>query len=198
MQQHEWEKVKEVFTAALEQPVAMRAQFLAETCGDDEALRGEVESLLAAQEEPKNLLEQHAIDLASQLQTDGDKYHGKRFGAYRILREIGRGGMGSVFLAERADGAFQQQVALKIIRRSFADRELEKHFRRERQILASLNHPNIAKLIDGGVSDTGELFLAMEFVAGEPLVEFAENNQWTIDDRLQLFLKICRAVSFAH
>jgi len=198
MQERQWQQIKEIFTAALEQPVAMRAQFLAETCGDDEALRGEVDSLLAAQEEPKNLLEQHAIDLASQLQTDGDKYHGKRFGAYRILREIGRGGMGSVFLAERADGAFQQQVALKIIRRSFADRELEKHFRRERQILASLNHPNIAKLIDGGVSDTGELFLAMEFVAGEPLVEFAENNQLAIDDRLRLFLKICHAVSFAH
>src|SRR5229473_1258261 len=79
MQQQEWQKIKEVFTAALEQPVAMRAQFLTETCGDDEALRGEVESLLAAQEEPKNLLEQHAIDLASQLQTDGDKYRGKLF-----------------------------------------------------------------------------------------------------------------------
>src|SRR5713226_6836381 len=108
MQQHEWEKVKEVLTVALEQPVAMRAQFLAESCGDDEALRSEVESLLAAHEEPKNLLEQHTIDLAAQLQTDGHKYLGKRFGSYRILREIGRGGMGAVFLAERADGEFQQ------------------------------------------------------------------------------------------
>src|SRR5260370_3436088 len=121
--------------------------------------------MVGGQEEAKNVLEEHAIDLASQLQTDGDKYHGKRFGAYRILREIGRGGMGSVFLAERADGAFQQQVALKLIRRSFADRELEKHFRRERQILASLNHPTIAKLIYVGVAATGELFLAMEFVS---------------------------------
>ncbi|HEX9545630.1 MAG TPA: protein kinase [Pyrinomonadaceae bacterium] len=198
MQQHEWEKVKEVFTVALEQPVAMRAQFLAELCGGDEALRGEVESLLAAHEEPKNLLDQHTIDLAAQLQQDGQKYLGKRFGPYSILREIGRGGMGAVFLAERADGEFQQQVALKIIRQSFADGELEKHFRRERQILASLNHPNIAKLLDGGVSDSGELFLAMEFIAGEPLIGFAENHQLTIEERLQLFLKVCRAVSFAH
>jgi serine/threonine protein kinase/Tfp pilus assembly protein PilF len=197
MQQQEWEKVKEVFTAALEQPVAVRAQFLTESCGDDEALRGEVESLLAAHEEPKNLLEKHSIDLAAQLQTDGHQYVGKRFGAYRILREIGRGGMGAVFLAERADGEFQQQVALKIIRHSF-DREIEKHFRRERQILASLNHPNIAKLIDGGVSETGELFLVMEFIEGEPLVEFAEKQQLTIAERLQLFLDICHAVSFAH
>jgi serine/threonine protein kinase len=168
MQQREWERVKEVFTAALEQPVALRAHFLAESCGDDEALRGEVESLLAAHEEPKNLLEKHTIQLAAQLQADQHKYDGKRFGAYRILHEIGRGGMGTVFLAERADGEFQQQVALKIIRQGLVDGELEKHFRRERQILASLSHPNIARLIDGGVSDTGELFLAMEFVAGEP------------------------------
>ena len=194
----EWEKVKEIFSAALEQPAAARAQFLAESCGTDDALRSEVESLLAAHEEPQNLLEQHTIDLATQLQTDGQNYLGKRFGPYRILREIGRGGMGAVFLAERADGEFQQQVALKIIRQSFVDGELERHFRRERQILASLNHPNIAKLIDGGVSETGELFLAMEFIEGEPLVAFAEQSHLTIEERLQLFLKICRAVSFAH
>ena len=186
MQQHEWEKIKEVFTAAVELPPAQRA-FLAEACGPDEALRAEVESLLAAHEEPKNLLEKHTIDLAAQLQTDGNKYLGKRFGPYRILREIGRGGMGAVFLAERADGEFQQQVALKIIRQSFADARLEKHFRRERQILASLNHPNIAKLIDGGVSETGELFLAMEFIEGEPLVAFAEHHHLTIEERLRLF-----------
>jgi len=198
MQQHEWEKVKEVFTSVLELPVAERAAFITESCGVDDAIRSEVESLLAAHEEPENVLEENTYDLAGQLQTDGNKYLDRRFGPYRVLREIGRGGMGSVFLAARADGEFEQQVALKIIRQSFADRELERHFRRERQILASLNHPNIAKLIDGGVSDTGELFLAMEFIAGEPLVAFAEHHQLTIEDRLRLFLKICRAVSFAH
>lgn len=198
MKQQEWEKVKEIFTAALEKPVADRAQFLSDACGDDQMLLGEVESLLEAHEEPKHLLEQHAFDLAAQLQTDGHNYEGKRFGVYRILREIGRGGMGAVFLAERADGEFQQQVALKIIRQSIADAELEKHFRRERQILASLNHPNIAKLIDGGVSDTGELFLAMEFIEGESLLVFAESHRLSLDERLQIFLKICRAVSFAH
>ena len=115
------------------------------------------------------------------------------------LREIGRGGMGAVFLAERADGGFQQQVALKVIRQSFADDgELEKHFRRERQILASLNHPNIAMLLDGGVSETGELFLAMEFIEGESLINYAERHRLTVEARLRLFLTICRAVSFAH
>ena len=198
MQTEEWEKVKDVFTAVVELPVAERLTFLAESCGDDHALRSEVESLLAAHEEPQNLLEQHTIDIATRMQTDDHNYFGRRFGSYSILREIGRGGMGAVFLAERADGEFQQQVALKIIRPNFADGELEKHFRRERQILASLNHPNIAKLIDGGVSETGELFLAMEFIEGEPLVDFAKNHQLTIEERLQLFLKVCRAVSFAH
>jgi serine/threonine protein kinase len=106
--------------------------------------------------------------------------------------------MGSVFLAERVDGDFQQQVALKIIRQGFVDWELERHFRRERQILASLNHPNIAKLIDGGVSESGELFLAMEFVDGDPLISFAEQHHLPIEERLQLFLRICRTVSFAH
>src|SRR4249919_2640994 len=158
MQPPEWEKVKEVFTAALELPSGERTAFLEQSCGADEALREEVDSLLAAHEEPENVLEQHTYDLAGQLQTDSNKYLGKRFGSYSILRELGRGGMGSVFLAARADGEFEQQVALKIIRQSFADRELERYFRRERQILASLNHPNIAKLIDGGVSEAGELF----------------------------------------
>jgi len=198
MQTEEWEKVKDVFTAALELPIARRATFLTESCGDDQSLRSEVESLLAAHEEPQNLLEQHAVDLATRLQKAGNNYHGKLFGPYRILHEIGRGGMGAVFLAARADGDFEQQVALKIIRQSYADRELERHFRRERQILASLNHPNIAKLIDGGVSESGELFLAMEFIEGEPLVVFAEHHHLTIEERLRVFLEICRAVSFAH
>jgi serine/threonine-protein kinase len=198
MQPEQWEKVKDVFTAALELPIDGRATFLAESCGADQALRHEVESLLAAHEEPQNLLEQHTVDLATRLQKEADNYHGKLFGPYRILHEIGRGGMGAVFLAARADGDFEQQVALKIIRQSYGDRELERHFRRERQILASLNHPNIAKLIDGGVSETGELFLAMEFIEGEPLVAFAEHHHLTIDERLRVFLEICRAVAFAH
>ncbi|HBB87435.1 MAG TPA: hypothetical protein DC047_07450 [Blastocatellia bacterium] len=197
MQPQQWEAIKEVFSAALDQPLADRSQFVAVACGADETLRREVESLLAAHEEPQNLLEKNTLDLATQLQP-ASNLDGRRFGAYQILREIGRGGMGAVFLAERADGEFQQQVALKIIRQSLADKDLERHFRRERQILASLSHPNIARLIDGGVSDAGELFLAMEFIDGEPLISFVNKHQLAIDERLRLFVKICRAVSFAH
>ena len=117
---------------------------------------------------------------------------------YKIIREIGHGGMGAVFLAERDDGEFDQQVALKIVRQTIVDpAKLERHFRRERQILASLNHPNIAKLLDGGVSEIGEPFLAMEYVEGETLLEFAD-SELPIEEKLKLFLKICNAVVFAH
>jgi serine/threonine protein kinase/Tfp pilus assembly protein PilF len=198
MQPQEWQRIKDVLSAALDRPAAERGRFLAEACDGDDNLRREVDSLLAAHEEPENLLEQHSLDLHARLNAAGATYVGRRFGPWRVIREIGRGGMGAVFLAERDDGAFQQQVALKIIRHGVAGGELERHFRRERQILASLNHPHIAKLIDGGVSDAGELFLAMEFIAGEPLVEHVEHRGLAVEERLRLFVKICRAVSFAH
>ena len=196
MKPEEWEKVKDIFAVAIEQPAALRSKFLQDACGQDQFLRSEVESLLAASDEPEQIIEQNAFDLAAHIQTDS--FVGKQFGNYKIIREIGRGGMGAVFLAERSDGEFEQKVALKIIRQSFSSAEMEKHFRRERQILASLNHPNIAKLLDGGVSVTGELFLAMEFIEGELLLDYVENRNLEINERLNLFLKICRAVSYAH
>ncbi|MFN2502012.1 MAG: tetratricopeptide repeat protein, partial [Pyrinomonadaceae bacterium] len=155
-------------------------------------------SLLAAYDEPENLIEKNSFDLAANIASNGRSVAGKQFGNYKIIREIGRGGMGAVFLAERTDGEFEQQVALKIVRQTFADTELVKRFRRERQILANLNHPHIAKLLDGGVSEMGEPFLAMEYVEGEPLLEFAEKENLKIEDRLNLFLKICSAVAYAH
>lgn len=194
----DWQRVKDTFALALKQPRERRPDFLSAACADDPALRAEVESLLEAHDEPESLLENGNFSVASLFEADGRGYAGKEFGRYQIIHEIGRGGMGAVFLAERADGEFQQKVALKIIRQSFADQELERRFRRERQILASLNHPNIARLLDGGVGKQGEPFLAMEYVEGEPLLDFAENGRLDIEERLQLFLKICDAVSFAH
>ena len=98
-------------------------------------------------------------------------------GPFRILRELGRGGMGTVFLARRADGQYRHDVALKMIRRTVSAPDLESHFRRERQILASLAHTNIARLLDGGVTTEGEPFLVMEYVAGEPLVAYAARRR---------------------
>ncbi|MDQ3133150.1 MAG: serine/threonine protein kinase [Acidobacteriota bacterium] len=192
-----FQKIKEVFAEALEKSAKEREDFLREKCADDAELLAEVKSLLDANDKTEKFIEQNALDIQSEF-VAGKHYDGTQFGNYKIIGEIGRGGMGAVFLAERSDGEFEQKVALKIIRQSFAGGDLEKHFRRERQILASLNHPNIAKLLDGGVSASGELFLAMEYIEGELLLSYAEHHNLEIKERLNLFLKICCAVSFAH
>ena len=194
----EWRKIKEVFALAVEQPKELRGDFLRDACGGDAALREEVESLLATADEPEVFIERSEYGIAALLKSDSPNYAGRKFGHYKIISEIGRGGMGAVFLAERSDGAFEQKVALKIIRRSFPDAALEQRFVRERRILASLNHPHIAKLLDGGVSETGELFLAMEYIAGETLTDFVGSHELSIEARLILFLKICLAVSYSH
>ncbi|MEO6393515.1 MAG: protein kinase [Pyrinomonadaceae bacterium] len=191
-----WGKIKQTFELALAQPEQNRIEFLRATCQGDNELFEEVISLLNAHDKTEHLIEKHCFDIAGNILPSSHRYEGRQFGHYKIIREIGRGGMGAVFLAERSDGEFQQKVALKIIRQGFTNGELEKYFRRERQILASLNHPNIAKLLDGGVSETGELFLAMEFIEGETLLAFAESL--SLGEKLGLFLKICGAVAYAH
>ncbi len=198
MQPERWQKVKETLLLVLEKPENERARLLAEIGGDDEELRKQVEELLAVETESEDFIEKPVASLSEVFPEDGAAGAEKKFGNYRIVREIGRGGMGAVFLAERIDGAFEQQVALKIVRQTLADAELERRFKQERQILASLNHPNIARLLDGGVSQTGEPFLAMEHIEGKPLLEFADERNLNLEERLRLFLKICRPVAFAH
>jgi len=193
-----WQKAKEIFAEALDEPTGNRLKFLRLRCHGDDTLFEEVKSLIEAAAETEPLIEVNAFNLAAKFEANGKNYDLTKFGRYTVLREIGRGGMGAVFLAERNDGEFEQKAALKIIRQSYINPEIERHFRRERQILASLNHPNIAKLLDGGVAETGELFLVMEYIEGQPLIEFAEEYQLNIEERLRLFLKICRAVAFAH
>ena len=193
MNEQNWQNVKEIFLAALEKQGGEREDFLSKI-GDD-GVRAEVESLLTSHEDIEDFIETPAFEIGEIFSLDQSEKH---FGNYKIIREIGAGGMGAVFLAERDDGEFSQQVAIKIIRQSLADRELINRFRRERQILANLNHPNIAKLLDGGVSALGEPFLAMEYVEGEAITKFAERENLNLEARLKLFLKVCAAVSFAH
>ncbi len=194
-----WEKIKSVFAEILEEPKERRGKFLSKICGDDAELRKEIESLLAAHDQTqRHLIGKKEFGINSILQASDAHYEGKQFGHYKIIREIGRGGMGAVFLAGRSDGEFKQRVALKIVRRSFADAELERRFRRERQILASLNHPNIARLLDGGVSEDGEPFLAMEYVEGLRIDDYCANKNLSINERLRLFISVCQAVNFAH
>ncbi|HEX8266978.1 MAG TPA: protein kinase [Pyrinomonadaceae bacterium] len=196
MSESNWNKKKEIFIAVLDVPETRRADFLDENCGNNTELRKEVEKLLDAHSTNESFIEKPAFQIAPAVADE--RLSGKQFGHYKIIREIGRGGMGAVFLAERSDGAFKQQVALKIVRQTILDSETEKRFLRERQILASLNHPNIARLLDGGVSESGEPFLAMEYVEGKRIDEFCEEKTLSTNERLKLFLAVCSAVSFAH
>jgi non-specific serine/threonine protein kinase/serine/threonine-protein kinase len=198
MDEPSWQDVKDLFAEATEQPVETRLQFLKERCKGCAKLFDEVNSLLAAADEGDNLIESNAIDLSSKLNEIDDDLTERKFGNYRIIREIGAGGMGTVFLASRDDGEFSMRVALKVVRRSVADREVMARFKRERQILADLNHPHIAVLHDGGVSERSEPFLAMEFVDGDTLIDHANKKNLSIRERLTIFLKVCSAVSYAH
>jgi non-specific serine/threonine protein kinase/serine/threonine-protein kinase len=201
MRNDEWLKVEELLNTALELEPGERRKFLDEAATDAPELRREVESLLACEEGADGFLGAPALALSADFFDDGEGDEGRagqQVGHYRIVREIGRGGMGAVYLAERADGEFRQRVALKVVRRSFADSELARRFRRERQILASLNHPNIARLLDGGVSADGEPFIAMEYVEGARVDDYCAAESLSTDARLRLFLAVCQGVSYAH
>lgn len=193
----EWQQIKEIFSSALDLEPQNRSQFVLEACSGNDRLRKEVESWLASYAESADFIETPAFEVG-RIFTGGVGNGNKRFGHYKIIQEIGYGGMGAVFLAERDDGEFSQRVAIKIIRQSIAESELINRFKRERQILATLNHPNIAKLLDGGVSDDGLPFLAMEFVDGVTITEFSDTQNLNLEGRLMLFLKVCTAVAYAH
>lgn len=189
-------KIRTIFDAALDQPTDRRDDFVRAECAGDAELEREVLTLLAAHDADEHLIETNALQRVASVKKETADYAGREFGNYKILREIGRGGMGAVFLAERSDGEFDQQVALKIVRETFFSDDLERHFRRERQILASLSHPNIARLLDGGVSENGEPFIAMEYVEGTNVLDFAQDLP--LEDKLRLFIKLCGAVEYLH
>ncbi len=192
-----WESVKEIFSSALGVDPDQRNTHLDNMCAGDDALRAEVESWLASYAESDDFIDTPLLS-ADKLFSNGTPAAGRRFGNYTIIREIGHGGMGAVFLAERNDGQFEQRVALKIIRQSISESQMVERFRRERQILASLNHRNIAKLLDGGVSEVGEPFIAMEYVEGSPITDYVRRAKISLKETLRLFLKVCSAVSYAH
>ncbi len=197
MDARNWQRLKAIFTRVVEAPADDREALIASLCDGDDGLRAEVESLLAAHDDTKGpLADNGAEGMAAWFA--GPSVAGRRFGPYRIVREIGRGGMGAVFLAERADGEFERQVALKIVGRSWAWSDLARRFRRERQILASLNHPNIAHLLDGGVSDEGEPYFVMEYVEGLRIDAWCQARELAPGDRLRLFVDVCRGVAHAH
>ncbi|HEX7770696.1 MAG TPA: protein kinase, partial [Dokdonella sp.] len=180
-----------------------RAACLDTLCGDDAALRAEVEALLASDAEAASgavrLMENPTLarEAWQDLVTPASAI-GTLIGPWRVLREIGRGGMGVVYLAERADGQYEQRAALKLMRASGDPAALRRRFLRERQILAKLEHPNVTRLLDGGITPAGEPYFALEYVDGEPLLGHLASRQAGLEERLRLFLDICAAVQFAH
>ncbi len=202
-----WQEIKTLLAAALERPVGERAKFLDGACNSNASLRDEVQSLLAHEQcddefesdalsrelRRENLLSSESTDLLRPLlQADG------RIGPYRIVREIARGGMGAVYLAERADDQYRRQVAIKLIRGDMDSEFVLRRFRNERQILAALDHPNIARLFDGGTTSDGRPYLVMEHVEGLPINTYCDQHELNVKERLELFQQACAAIHYAH
>ncbi|HEU5209654.1 MAG TPA: serine/threonine-protein kinase, partial [Longimicrobiales bacterium] len=175
-----------------------RAAALDEACARRPELRSRVEELLRFADEESTLLDNDPAMVWAALIDDDDERAVTSVGPWRIQRELGRGGMGAVYLAERADGQFEKQVALKLVKRGMDTDEILARFRLERRILAGLEHPHIARLYDGGASEDGRPYLVMELVDGEPITTWCDRHCLGIDERLALFCTICAAVQFAH
>ncbi|MEP7346127.1 MAG: serine/threonine-protein kinase, partial [Gemmatimonadaceae bacterium] len=196
-----WSSAEPIIDAALDLPESERLAFLARAC-PDLSLREAIAHILRESSQTGGVLDRDVQSLASPLVPDAEapafEAEAAMIGPYRVLRELARGGMGIVYLAERADGQFKQQVALKLIRHGMGSDEIHHRFLVERQILARLNHPNIARLLDGGLSADGRPYFAMEYVDGVPITSHCDTRGLTIGARLALFEKVCEAVRIAH
>ncbi|HEY8563485.1 MAG TPA: protein kinase [Pyrinomonadaceae bacterium] len=182
------QKIETIFHTATVFTGSERAEYLDKACaGDAEDLRPEIEELLARFDAENTTAEKEL-----------DALQGRVIGAYRLLREIGRGGMGAVYLAERADGIFKTKAAVKLIKRGMDTDSILKRFRNERQILAALNHPNVARLLDGGTTPDGLPYFVMEYIDGKPLFQYCDERDLDLRARLEIFRQICDAVQEAH
>jgi serine/threonine protein kinase/tetratricopeptide (TPR) repeat protein len=211
MSPERWQQIEEVFQAALDLPEGERAPYISASCAGDEELREQVLALVAQHDESGDFIESPAVEAVSgiRVSTDAsatnpmtgafdDPAIGRRLGAYRIVRELGRGGMGAVYLAERADSVFRRSVAIKLIKRGMDTDFILRRFRNERQILATLDHPHIAKLLDGGTTEEGLPYFVMEFIEGQPVYQYCDERRLNINERLRLFAQVCDAVDYAH
>ena len=198
MNAERWQEVKAVLESCLDRPVGERGAYLRSSC-PDASLRAEVISLLEAYDESDAFLEdteQARRQLATAMAPGA--MTGRRVGRYELVEEIGRGGMGTVYRAIRADDEFEIQVAIKIVSRGMDSALVLRRFRTERQILARLDHPNIAHLLDGGTTETGLPYFVLEYVDGVALSEYCDRKNLTIPQRVELFLNVCNAVVYAH
>ena len=196
----QWRQVKEIFEASLEREPSARAQFIAEQSGGDDAIRLAAEQMLRDFDESGDFLEEAALVEfgLDNTQFDPGYEQGRRIGPYRIVSEIGQGGMGAVYLAERADDAYEKRVAIKMVWPGGIRSEINRRFNIERRVLAALEHPNIARLLDGGVTEDGWSYVVMEYVDGVPITEYCAQRKLSIAERLRLFQSVCEAVQYAH
>src|SRR5579862_6291457 len=195
-----WEEVRDSFLEATEREGREREDWLASLEARDSGLWREVRSLLDAHGDPRAVLDKVAIDFlgVETLEPAEDRWAGRAIGAYVVTALLGEGGMGEVYRARRADAQYEKEVAIKVVRTGFDTRDVLERFRIERQILANLEHQNIARLLDGGAMANGLPYLVMELIEGERIDVYCDRNRLTVDARLRLFLGVCDAVQFAH
>jgi len=195
-----WEEVERLFDQAIALPLGERDAYAREACGDDDDLYGRLTELLNSQADAFGYFEELGREISSvaPLEVEAERLRGERIGPYRLVRPLGEGGMGVVFLATRADGEFEHQVAIKLLRRDHQSETTVRRFLKERQILAGLSHSSIARLLDGGVAEDGRPYFVMEYVEGLSVLEYCDANRLTIEDRLTLFCEIADAVAYAH
>lgn len=189
-----WREARQIFEDALDQEPATRDAFVREACQGDEKLFAEVATLLASYDQADDIFLNPVIEGVRTV----DRLEGRQLGPYRILHRLGQGGMGAVYLAERADDQFRRRVAVKLVRPGYDDGHLLRRFRNERQLLAVLDHPNIVKLLDAGVTTDGIPYFVMDYVEGQPIDKYCETRGLSIPERLALFREVCAAVHCAH
>ncbi len=195
-----WSRAEEIFGQALDAPPEARERLVREACGEDEELRQEVLSLVESADAATKYLSRVAVQagIGSPVRTDADALVGRLVGPYRLVRLLGRGGMGAVFLASRADHQFEKEVALKILPWGTTSPEAVRRFQEERRILARLEDARVARLLDGGVTEDGIPYFVMEYVEGSPIDEYCDTHRLSVARRLTLFLDVCDAVEQAH
>lgn len=193
-----WVRVKRIFSRAAELGPDARRRFLDDEVGDDNELRSQIEALLAADDEASEFLEEGAAPGLPSLADTTERWIGRRFGAYEVVGELGRGGMGIVLLGRRADGRYQREVALKVVPAALVQGRLKERFRNEVRILAELDHPNVAGLLDAGETPEGLAYLVMEYVDGPRIDVFADERSLDLSARLRLFRSVLEGVDYAH
>jgi len=197
----DWRRVREILEQALELAPGRRSAYLQEACAGNAALRLEVETLIAADERAgAGFLAGNAAEVSPLLAPPEDPVSltGSRIGPYQIVEEIGHGGMGTVYRAVRADDQYRKQVAIKVVRGGLGDEFRVHRFKAERQILANLDHANIARLLDGGATEDGRPYVVMEYIEGRPIDEYCDQRKLPVPERLKLFRTVCSAVAYAH